>query len=104
ATYDRPDAFAVNELYQQKGWTDGLPIVPPTAEQVQACLDAVSLAPHDVVGVEPVRQRPMTAEEVAINAVMAGCLPAYLPVVTAVLRAMCNEDFNLHGSTASTGG
>jgi hypothetical protein len=51
-----------------------------------------------------VRQRPITAEKVAINAVMAGCKPDYMPVVVAIVRAMCEEPFNLHGSTASTGG
>ena len=104
ATYDLADALDANELYQQNGWTDGLPIVPPTEERVQECLDAAGLAPGDIVGVESVRQRPMTAEKVAINAVMAGCLPSYMPVVVAVLQAMCEADFNLHGSTASTGG
>lgn len=104
AAYDLTDAFEVNEFYQQQGWTDGLPIVPPTEARVWACLAAAGLAPGDLVGVEPVRQRPMTAEKVAINAVMAGCLPAYMPVVVAVLQAMCQEPFNLHGSTASTGG
>jgi hypothetical protein len=102
--YDLADAFEVNEVYQQKGWTDGLPIVPPTEERVWACLTAARLAPDDLVGIERVRQRPIMAEKVAINAVMAGCLPAYMPVVVAILRAMCQEPFNLHGSTASTGG
>jgi len=102
--YDLADALDVNERYQQKGWTDGLPIVPPTEERVLECLAAVNLVPGDVIGVEAVRQRPMTAEKVAINAVMAGCLPTYMPVVVAVLRAICDADFNLHGSTASTGG
>ena len=60
--------------------------------------------PGDVVGIESVRQRPITAEKVAINAVMAGCLPTFMPVIVAVLQAMCDEEFNLHGSTASTGG
>src|SRR2546426_9005926 len=104
AIYDLADALDVNELYQQKGWTDGLPIVPPTEERIVECLQAVGLAATDIVGVERVRQRPMAAEKVAINAVMAGCLPAYMPVVVAILRAMCQEPFNLHGSTASTGG
>jgi hypothetical protein len=104
AAYELPDAFEANEFYQQQGWTDGLPIVPPTEERVAACLRAVALAPGDIVGVEVVRQRPITAEKVAINAVMAGCLPAYMPVVVAALRAMCEEPFNLHGSSASTGG
>src|SRR5262249_35922491 len=102
--YDLADALDVNEVYQQKGWTDGLPIVPPTEERVVECLQAVGLAAAAIVGVEPIRQRPITAEKVAINAVMAGCLPAYMPVVVAILRAMCQEPFNLHGSTASTGG
>ena len=104
AAYDLADALEVNEFYQQQGWTDGLPIVPPTEERVWACLAAAGLAPGDLMGVEHVRQRPITAEKVAINAVMAGCLPAYMPVVVAILRAMCQESFNLHGSTASTGG
>jgi hypothetical protein len=103
-TYDLADAFDVNEFFQQRGWTDGLPIVPPTEERVLACLDAAGLVPGDIVGVERVRQRPVTAEKVAINAVMAGCLPTYLVVVVAILRAMCQEPFNLHGSSASTGG
>lgn len=102
--YDLADAFEVNEFYQQRGWTDGLPIVPPTEERVWACLEAAGLAPDTLVGVEPVRQRPLIAEKVAINAVMAGCLPAYMPVVVAIVRAMCQEPFNLHGSSASTGG
>jgi hypothetical protein len=62
------------------------------------------LAAGDIVGVERVRQRPITAEKVAINAVMAGCLPAYMPVIVAILRAMCQEPFNMHGNTVSTGG
>ncbi len=103
-TYELADAFDVNEMYHQRGWTDGLPIVPPTEERVLACLEAAGLAPDDIVGVERVRQRPLTAEKVAVNAVMAGCLPAHMPVVVAILRAMCQEPFNLHGSSASTGG
>jgi hypothetical protein len=104
ATYELADAFAVNEFYQDKGWTDGLPIVPPTEECVAASLEAAGLAPGEVIGVERVRQRPITAEKVAVNAVMAGCKPAYMPVVVAILRAMCQEQFNMHGSSASTGG
>jgi len=102
--YDLADALDVNELYQQKGWTDGLPIVPPTEERVVECLQAAGLAASDTVGLERIRQRPITAEKVAINAVMAGCLPSYMPVVVAILRAMCQEPFNMHGSTVSTGG
>jgi hypothetical protein len=104
ATYEFADALEANEFYQDRGWTDGLPIVPPTEERVAACLNAAGLASGDVIGVERVRQRPLTAEKVAVNAVMAGCKPEYMPVVVAALRAMCQEQFNLHGSSASTGG
>src|SRR5438034_4320740 len=102
--YDLLDAFAANEFYQAKGWTDGLPIVPPTEERVSECLDVAGLAPGDVIGIERVRQRPITAEKVAINAVLAGCLPAYMPVVVAVLGVMCDAQYNLHGTSAITGG
>src|SRR5919201_953088 len=91
-TYELADA---NEFYQQRGWTDGLPIVPPTEDHVLACLEAADLAPGDIVGVERVRQRPITAEKRANNPAIGGCLPAYLPVVVAILRAMCQEPFNL---------
>jgi hypothetical protein len=103
-THDVADAFEANELFQESGWTDGLPIVPPTEGRVLAFLDAAGLAPADVIGVEPARRRRITAEKVAIAAVMAGCRPEYLPVVTTLVRAMCEPEFGLHGCTASTGG
>ncbi len=103
-SYEVADAFAANELFQERGWTDGLPVVPPTEEAVWRCLTAARLAPDDVVGVEPVRRRQITAEKVAIAVVMAGGLPAYMPVLVAVMRALCDPIFGLHGSTASTGG
>ena len=102
--YEVADAGAANELFQQNGWTDGLPIVPPTEASVRRFLEAAALAPDEVVGVEPVRRRHITAEKIAIAAVMAGGLPEYMPIVVAVVRAICVPEFNLHGSTASTGG
>jgi hypothetical protein len=104
AAYDVADAHEANELFQQNGWTDGLPIVPPTEELVRRFLAAAALAPDDVVGVEPVRRRRITAEKVAIAAVMAGCRPEYMPVVVALVQAVCEPEFGLHGCTASTGG
>ena len=71
---------------------------------MRRCLEAAQCAPDDVVGTEPVRRRRITAEKVAIAAVMAGCRPEYTPVVLAIVRAMCEPEFGLHGSTASTGG
>ena len=104
AVHEVADAFEANELFQRNGWTDGLPIVPPTENSIRAFLRAARLEADRVVGVEPVRRRRITAEKIAIAVVMAGCLPEYMPVVVAVIRAMCEPEFGLHGSTASTGG
>ena len=103
-TYDVDDFGAVQELYHSNGWTDGLPIVPPTREAVAASLDWAMMAPGQLVGIEPVRGVAITAEKLAINAVMAGCLPMHFPVVLTAFAAMLQEDFLLHGATASTGG
>ena len=104
ATYEVADAVAANALYQRNGWTDGLPIVPPTEEAVRAFLRAGRCKADDLIGVEPVRRRSISAEKVAIAAVMAGCLPEYMPVVIAIIKAMCAPEFGMHGCTASTGG
>ena len=98
------DAVEVNAVFGRNGWTDGLPIVPPTPELVAAALDAALLEPERILGVEPVRGLAITAEKVAINAVMAGCRPADLAVVAAAVEAMCDPAYLLHGSAASTGG
>jgi hypothetical protein len=103
-THEVADAFEANELFQRNGWTDGLPIVPPTEQGVAKFLAAAKLGTADVVGIEPVRRRRITAEKVAIAALMAGCLPDYMPVVVAIVKAMCVPEFGLHGCTASTGG
>ena len=104
ARHEAPDALSAIELYFQLGWTDGLPIVPPTEERVLECLEYSGHAPDDVVGMVPPRNITITAEKVAINAVMAGCLPAYFPVVVAAVEALADDSFNLHGSMASTAG
>ena len=101
----RADDFAAaQEVLHSRGWTDGLPVVPPTPQAVEACLEWVLMPPEQLVGVEPVRSRPITAEKLAVNAVMAGCLPMHFPVVVAAFTAMLQEPFLLHGATASTGG
>jgi len=104
AAYEVADSYEANELFQRNGWTDGLPIVPPTEELVRRFLGAAALDAGDVIGVEPVRRRRITAEKTAIAAVMAGCLPEYMPVVKALVRAVCEPTYGLHGCTASTGG
>lgn len=99
-----PDALAAIEYYFQEGWTDGLPIVPPTEERVRQFLEYSGHQPTDVIGVVPPRSITITAEKVAINAIMAGCLPAYMPVVAAAVEALTDDRFNLHASMASTAG
>ncbi|MEQ9123559.1 MAG: hypothetical protein RIM80_13465 [Alphaproteobacteria bacterium] len=98
------DVMAAQEYFHSRNWTDGLPIVPPTPEAVAACLDWALLAPDHLIGIEPVRARRITAEKLAINAVMAGCLPPHFPLVVTAFTAMLQEPFLLHGATASTGG
>lgn len=98
------DIASVQELYHSRGWTDGLPIVPPSADAVQACLEWAMMSPDQLIGIEPVRGRAITAEKIAVNAVMAGCLPMHFPIVATAWSAMLQEQFLLHGATASTGG
>jgi hypothetical protein len=102
--YDVEDFAAAQEFYHSSGWTDGLPVVPPTEAAVRACLDWALMPPDQLIGIEPVREQPITAEKLAINAVMAGCLPMHFPIVTTAWQAMMSPQFALHGVTASTGG
>ncbi len=92
------------EALDARGWTDGLPVVPPTEERVMAMLKGTTRAPDDVVAVVPPDLVPCSVEKVAINAVMAGCKPEYLPVVLAALEAVCTDAFNMHGVLATTMG
>ena len=92
------------EAYFERGWTDGLPVVPATAEAVARFLEAAGRKPDDVVLRDSTRRRTITAEKVAINAVLAGCRPEYMPVLLAALEAMADPAFTLHGAITSTGG
>lgn len=85
-----------------RGWTDGLPVVPPTPERVLRMLTGTTRSPHDVVAVAPPDLVELTVEKIAINAVMAGALPEYLPWIIAALEAVCNDEFNMHGVLATT--
>ncbi len=90
------------EAAYARGWTDGLPVVPPTEARVLAMLRGTSRAPSDVVAVVPPDLAPCTVEKVAVNAVLAGCLPEHLPVVLAAVEAACTDAFNMHGLLATT--
>ena len=85
-----------------RGWTDGLPVIPPTPERVLRMLSGTTRAPSDIVAVAPPDLVEVTVEKVAINAVMAGCQPEHMPWVIAALEAVCNDQFNMHGVLATT--
>ena len=90
------------EFLFDRGLTDGLPVVPPTEARVVEMLGGTSRTATDVVAHVPPNLTPVTVEKVAVNAVMAGCRPVYLPVVLTALEAACSDEFNLHGVLATT--
>lgn len=92
------------EFLFDQGFSDGLPVVPPTPERVLRMLDGTHRDAQDVVAVVPPNLVEVTVEKVAINAVMAGCRPEYLPVVLTALEAACTDDYNIHGVMATTMG
>ena len=93
-----------HEAMFARGWSDGLPLVPPTPARVLAMLEGTSRAADDVVAMVPPDLAPCTVEKIAINAVMAGCKPEYLPVVITAVEAACTDAFNIHGVLATTMG
>lgn len=90
------------EACYERGWSDGLPVVPPTDERILRMLGGTDRKPDEVVGLVPPNLAPCTVEKVAINAVMAGCKPEYLPVVLGVLEAALDPLFVLHGLLCTT--
>jgi hypothetical protein len=98
-----PGAYdAIDAHYQERGWTDGLPIVPPTEPRVREFLTQTTRDAREIVGVLPPRQGEATVEKIAANAVMAGCRPEYLPVVLAAIEALADPLFNLDSVQATT--
>ena len=96
------DFEAANEELYRAGMTDGLPVIPPTAERVERMLAGTRRDPAQSLGVMGPGYGKATIEKIAINAVMAGCLPEYLPVLVAAVAAMLEYDFNLYGINATT--
>lgn len=90
------------EFMFDQGLTDGLPVIPPTPERVVRMLAGTKRDPQEVVATVPPNMAPLTVEKVAINAVMAGCKPEYMPVVLAAVEAVTTEQFNMHGVLATT--
>ena len=98
------DPVAMIEAYYDAGWTDGLPVVPPSDATVAAMLAGATLRGDEVVGEIHGRNAVVTAESLAINAVMAGCRPEFAPVLVAAVKSLCHPEFAYHGPASSTGG
>ena len=100
-----PDGAAeLIEAYYQQGWTDGFPVVPPSEHSIEAMLAAADFQKDAVVATIAARNTIVTADKVALNAIMAGCLPEYMPVIVSAIKGMCHPDFSYHGMATSTGG
>jgi len=84
------------EVFYENGWTDGLPVVPPTERKVRQFLDVNRLEPGAVIARFPARNRGVTAEQIAINCVMAGCKPEYMPILVAAVEAMTDPAYNIN--------
>ena len=97
---------AINEHFYERGWTDGLPVVPPTEGRVQAMLAGMPWRePDEVISVVPPRMGRASMQQIAVNAVMAGCRPEYLPVVVAALQAVSEPEYGLaHRQTTTHAG
>ena len=96
------DGADPQEWYFSQGYTDGLPVVPPTPEKVAAMVEALGGAPELLEARVPPRWGNLTRRVLAVNAVMAGCLPIYAPVLRTAMRAMCESHFNLNAIQATT--
>ena len=90
-------------FFFERGWTDGLPVLPPTLAAVQKMIAAGGKKPDLVLGIIPPLNGVATVEKVAANAVMAGCLPNYFPLVLSAVRAMARPGYNLDGVQTTTG-
>jgi hypothetical protein len=96
------DLEAIQRLYLERGWGDGLPVIPPTPERVEAMMAGTNLPPDHIVAEVPPNYGAATIEKLAVNAVMAGCLPEYLPVLVAAIDGICDPVYNLYGTQATT--
>ena len=97
------ELVGATELMYETGWTDGLPVVPPTEERVKEFTDYSRRSPEELIAEVPPLGGQATVERIAVNSVMAGCLPEYMPVIVTALEAMMEERFNLRGVQCSTG-
>ena len=97
------DLRAVNDLFLREIWSDGLPIVPPTIAEVEAMLRFTDRPPGEVIGLLPPTRLPATVWKVAVNGVMAGCRPEYLPVLLAITEAVADVRFGIENVGSTVG-
>ena len=100
--YQAEDMEAAAEFCFEQKWTDGLPVIPPTRGAIERIIGYLQRDASEVIGVVPPRNGIATIEKIAINCVMAGCKPAYVPIVIAAVEAMLEERFNLNGVQTTT--
>ncbi len=100
--YVDPDSEKVSYDFYTRKLTDGLPIIPPTKEKLLKFLQYTDSDPNNVIAILPPRQGKATIEKIAINSIMAGCIPAFMPVIQHVIQAISREEFNLPGINATT--
>src|SRR5690606_39204194 len=93
----------VNEYFIRQKWSDGLPIVPPTKEKIQQFLDYTDLAPNISLGVLDPSKFSATPWNIAVNGVMAGCRPEYMPILLAIAEVMATPQFGLKHAGATPG-
>jgi hypothetical protein len=86
----------VFELFHEQGWTDGFPIIPPTEFNVRAMLSQSVYSPDTTLGLLPPAMSPVTVDKLAVNAVMAGCVPEYFPLILAAVEGLLDEDLALY--------
>lgn len=102
--YEAEDMSAFVEMAYERGWTDGLPVFPPTDDRVKAMIAYVGRDPSEVIGIIPPGEGIATVEKIAINAVMAGCKPEYMPIILTAVEAMLDPAFELLRVQATTAG
>jgi hypothetical protein len=93
----------IQDEFDERGWSDGLPVIPPTADRVGAFLDAGGRSADDVLGVLPPERREATVASVAVNGVMAGCRPEYMPILLAIVDAICDPEFRMEDAGSTPG-
>ncbi len=100
--YVDPDPEKLSYEFYMKKQTDGLPIIPPTGERVRKFIEFSGKNKDDIIAVLPPRSGKATVEKIAVNAVMAGCIPQFMPVIQHSIKAVSNPKFNLPGVNATT--